>query len=177
MSNPLSLFIGPSGNELEIPQSFNSISQTYEKLSARNDSRLAGGGLVRRTAWSGKIMTSISLSGTHVPGLDGIDFNDALVIRCVAPVGVSSTSNVITITADRRTDTGSDPYGMAFVPGNGWVDTPVSMGGNDATCTIVGGATIYKVFYFPEFTALFTEPKESSSGGLNTSVTISGQQI
>lgn len=172
--NALSLFIGSA----EIPQTFINIQQTYSTLSARTDTRLSSGALVRRESWADKILTKISASGIDAVSLLIEDFSQPLLIKCIAPRELTQASNIITLPSERRSDTNSDPYGKAYVPGVGWVETDVtSLITNTLTLDAVAGATLYKGFYYPEFTGLFTEPQENSSGGLNTSWSISGQQV
>jgi hypothetical protein len=168
----LSLFL----DSLEIPQMAFNVNQTYEPVNARADRRLANGTLVRREAWADKLVTSISFDGFDLAGMSTLDFSQTITLKCIAPRSVTSSSNVIDITADRRSDTGSAPYGKALV-GYTWVDTSVSMSVNEATLGVVSGASLYKVFYYPQFDAFFNEPRESSSSGLNSTWSITGQEI
>lgn len=171
-----SLFIG----SIEIPQTFVEISQTYGNLRGSADTRMADGSLYRRTHWSGKMTSEISVSGVSASSLDGIDFDSSHLLKCVTPIGViSPTVNFTTANGNPLLKNRQDvnAYGKAFV-GSRWVDTTnASYNGTDLVLNSVAGATMYKAFYHPQFTALFQDPTEDFSGGVISSWSITCEEI
>ncbi|GAF87355.1 unnamed protein product, partial [marine sediment metagenome] len=79
--------------------------QDYETFGGFSDVRLAGGGVVRQTNWQ-KIRTSLSGDGWIPDGLSDLDYSSYMTLSSGAPRSKAAPSNVITITADRRTDAG-----------------------------------------------------------------------
>jgi hypothetical protein len=172
MAKPLSLYIG----SIEIPQTFLLIDQSYTKLSAYDDQRMADGALYRRTHWSGKLSSSITVEGTDASALNGIDFDDYLLLKCVAPLGITKNSTTITLPTARRSDTGAEPYAKAYVSGT-WTECSVSLASDTLTITPVAGATNYRAFYYPQFNAFFQQPEESFSQGIVSSWSITCEEI
>lgn len=97
-----------------------------------------------------KIRTTISGQGWMLTGWEGLNLDSSLTLSCAEPVTIQSLSNVITIPAARRAD--EAPRGFAVVSGE-LVETAVNVVGNDATLTVVSGASHYIVGYYPEFSA------------------------
>lgn len=127
--------------------------QQINPIEAVYQSRKKNGGLVQRTLYTGKYSTSISGGGLAPAGLDDINTGSSITIHCVEPLSISSASNVINIPSNRRADVGSEPQGYAEVNG-ALVSTPVAMNGDQATLTIVSGATGYQVRWYPILTVI-----------------------
>jgi hypothetical protein len=144
---------------IEIPlRASLTLTQTYEPQQAVTRLRMADGSLVQQISWRDKLLTSIDGSGTIPAGLHLIDFTSPVVIKCVAERVVTSASNVIDIPSARRTD--YPPEGRALLNGK-WQSTPVVMSVDEATLTIVTGATQYQCIYWPEITCYCDPPKET----------------
>lgn len=127
------------------------IKQTYSSVDGGSSLlRSMNGTGIKQTRWE-KIKITTTGTGWIPPALQTLDTNAQQVMKCTAPMHSQSASNVITISADRRTDTGSEPFGLAFVNGN-WIDTPCAMSVNQATLTAVAGATLYRACWYPEYT-------------------------
>jgi len=129
------------------------IDQSYENLSATTypPIRMANGDAKVQTAWSAKLKTVISGKGWRSSPFDGLDFGQALLMKCTAPKTIASASNAIALPSARRTDSYFLPHGYAVVDGID-VDSPVNVAGDTATVTVVSGATSYGVHYYPELT-------------------------
>lgn len=138
------------------------LNQRIESAGGSTSLRLSGGALIKQTAWS-KLRVTLSGDGWSPPGLGALDYSATLVLKCGLPDSVSSASNVITLPASRRTDAGYLPFARAHLA-DGWQDTPVSITGNDATCTAVSGAIAYSVWYFPQLTVYADRPAVEFDG-------------
>ena len=132
------------------------LTQTYIPLQAVTRRRFADGSAVQRIAWTGKLRTNISGGGFAPSGLQEIDTSDSFLIWCITPIAINGASNVFTLPATRRTDSGSEPFGFAVV-GDQLIETPCAVVTNTATLTTVAGATGYQVRYFPILT-VFADP-------------------
>lgn len=134
------------------------LSQSYNIEQAARVTRHADGSARKQTAWGGKLKTTLSGSGWIPPGLSMLDYSASMEMSCIAPRGVTGTSNAITIPAARRADAGFEPWAIAHVDG-ARVDTVIeSIDGSDlATLTAVSGASHYTVFYYPKIT-VFADP-------------------
>jgi len=160
---------------IEIPlQSSHTLGQTYNPVQAVARLRMMDGSLVQQTSWAGKLATSISGVGIMPAGLQMLDFSSTITIKCVAERVVSSASNVIIIPAARRTDYA--PEGRALVDGV-WQSTAVSMSTDEATLTIVAGATQYQAIYWPELIC-YCDPPSETRGARNADYgwTFTGEQ-
>lgn len=128
--------------------------QQYAPESGWTDVRLSQGALVRMAHWAKHAIT-ITGSGWIGAGLDGLDYTQPLELRCTAPKSVTTPTGTATITGTPRPDVA--PWAVALV-GSRWVETPVTMSGNVATCAPVAGAVMYKVSWMPLFFALCEPP-------------------
>lgn len=126
------------------------LQQNYRVIGGQALRRGLDGSAEKQVQWR-KLATSISGAGNLPAGLDGLDFTQAMTLKCVTPRAIASASNVIALPANRRTDAGHVPIGFALFASE-WVPTPVSMGGNNATLMAVAGALAYKVLYWPQLT-------------------------
>lgn len=133
--------------------------QTFES-DERRQLNLMGDGSVRPQTLAGtigKLRTTLSGEGPLPPGLDGLDYTGPLLLKSAAQRDIVSASNVITIPAARRSDSGYLPFGRAYVDTprvDTPVSTPVAMAGDDATLAVVPGATRYQVLWYPEFSVV-----------------------
>lgn len=162
-----------------------SYSQDYAYLESSTVLRFMNGRGFKTTNWS-KMVTTISGNGLLPVGLSELDYTGEILLRCGAPRAIMSTGNTIAM-PPYRVDISGNPTSEVeyreddiYVPkGRAWVDdyweeSPVVMGGNVATVTLVAGATRYRVDYFPEIVTLFAErPTETFSheGGASWSFT------
>lgn len=117
----------------------------------------------------GKLRTTIRGEGPIPPGLDGLDFTGPLLLKSGAGREITSTSNVITIPSARRGDAGYVPWGRAFVNDKP-ISTPVAMSVDEATLTIVTGASAYQVLWYPQFNVLV-------EGGLRKTEDLTGATV
>ncbi|MCY1520600.1 hypothetical protein D9M68_553820 [compost metagenome] len=131
--------------------------QNYETLGGVSLPRLHGGAAVKLTHWR-RTRISISASGWMNPGLDGLDYDSALELRCTKQQAVTSTSASIPLTGTPRPDVA--PWGQALV-GDQWLPTPCVVDGGVATLTAVAGATLYQACWMPVF-QVFAEPPSKS---------------
>lgn len=133
-------------------------SQSYENIGGHSTIRTLNGTGLKQRNW-GKLRTSVSGNGGVPLSMSGLDFSDALVLKCGAPRHIRSASNVIVIPAERRTLAPYLPYGYKVVFGY-TVPAAISMVGNTATITTDADATAYGVAYFPEIEILMNNPSE-----------------
>lgn len=164
------LIIG--GLEIQRAALEENFSQDYEELAGIGGIRMADGSLIIQRAWPAagnyKLRTTLSGNGRTPAALDGLDRASAHEISCAEPRRIGGASNIITLPAGRRSDTGYTPTGYALIGGN-LVDTPLSLVGNIATLTTVSGAQHYQVRYWPKFTGMIThrsngQPWQASRG-------------
>jgi len=155
------------------------IRQEYAPIEAVSRTRTADGSLIVRELWSGKLRTTISSDGPAPPGLRAIDNSNPYEIWCIAPIAINSASNVITLPATKRSDTGSEPLGFAEV-GAEMVPTPLVLSGLDdttATLTTVSGATQYQVRYFPKLTVMSPPVRFSLTRGVGYDWTLEAEEV
>ena len=133
--------------------------QTYELFGGRSVLRMMSGAAVIQQHWS-KLRTTINGGGLIPAGLSGLDYSQPLLLKCAAPRGVCSASNVIALPSSRRSDTGYEPTGYAQLATGQQIKTPVAMGGDVATLTPVTGAIAYTCNYTPQMTVVCDGPRE-----------------
>ena len=161
--------------ELPIHTTLN-FQQTYSHLRARNTRRLADGTAVLRQTWSDKLETNISCAGWIPSGLTVIDYSLPITIKCAAPLSASDTDETAVLPADRRTDVSL--AGWAIVNGEPVKTTVNDVTNNVATLVTVSGATLYRVDYYPEFSAFIEEPVENmNADSAEFSWSLTAQQI
>lgn len=140
---------------IEVPvESVLELAYTYESLE-RSTIHLMADSSTRKQVLEGtqnRIKVTITGDGLIPAGIQNISYQGPVLVQCSGHRGITSASNVITLPAARRSDTGSEPYGRAYV-GREWISTPVSLNGDVATLTAVPGATMYQAVYFPEILA------------------------
>lgn len=125
--------------------------------------RMLNGDAVVQQVWQ-KLRVRVSGGGIVPAGLSGLDYTAQLTLKSSASRAIQSASNVITIPAARRVDTGYAPAGFAVVGGR-YVPTAIALIGNVATLTAVTGASNYGVIYWPQLIvyARFTSNMASAS--------------
>lgn len=160
------------------------LSQSYQPLGGFQTIRMMDGGLVKQQNWE-KIATTISGEGVIPPGLESLDYCSALLMKCAAPRGVTSTLPTgIAVPPARRTDPGFSPIGCAWIPRTDepslgqWVTTTISIISDVATLGVVAGATQYRVEFFPEITVFADRPQQDVDvHGANHSWTLEAEQV
>jgi len=134
-------------------------TQTYEAVGGSTRFRMMNGDGVKQSNWS-RILTTISGSGCLPVALTGLDYDLPLTLKCGAPRHKASSSNVIMIPAEHRTDAGYEPQGFVLL-GDFWAPQPSSLLGSVVTIDVHAQAEGYRVAYFPELSVLMDDPSES----------------
>ncbi len=149
--------------------------QVFESDVAEHIHRMGNGNLKKQSLAGsvGKLRGTLSGEGPLPPGLDGLDYTGELLLKSAAQRDIVSTSNIIDIPAARRSDSGYEPFGRAYVDTPRFdtpVLTPVTMSADEATLTSVPGATRYQVVWYPEFMVLV-------EGGIHKNEDLTGATI
>lgn len=136
--------------------------------------RLSEGELVGLRHWR-KYTITLSGSGWVGVGLDGLDYDTRLELRCTKPLTITGLGTTYSLTTDPRPDVA--PWADALV-GDRWMRTPVSMAGRIATIEPYDGATYYRLQWMPVFIVYADPPEETSGGGAGGSIdwTITAQE-
>lgn len=136
------------------------IKQNYSPLGGRALIRTLNGTGVRQSHWR---KTKIVTTGTGwIPaGLQELNYDQSMVLKCSAARQQQSGSNVFALPTTRRSDVGFTPLGAALV-NDSWVESSVVVVVNTATVQIVPSATGYRVVWFPEFTVHADPPTEDN---------------
>jgi hypothetical protein len=108
------------------------------------------GSLKAQQNYTPKISTTISGSGWMTTGWDALDLSSSLVLSCGEAKTKGSTSRVITITPNRRSDIALRCF--ALLAGD-WISKGFGVSVDTVTIDLEAGATQYKVGYYPEFAA------------------------
>lgn len=145
------------GIEVPLRASYD-LTQTYDPVPARSRNRMMNGSLKQQTSFKGLLETTISGTGDLPAGLNELDFDAQVTIKCIAERTHTSVSNVISVPSNRRSDYGVE--GRALV-GGVWQSTAVSMSVDTATLTVVPGATHYQAVWWPELVCYVDEPSET----------------
>lgn len=147
-------------NALAVPiEALQNFKQTYSAVKDNTIKRkVSGAALSLSTPLAAKISTQLSGDGYAPHGLSGVPWGSAITLKCAEPQSIMGAggSNVITIPAARRTDTGYTPVGIAIVGAHRRrVFSPATETGTDEfTVTSVTGATGYMVAYYPQITVI-----------------------
>lgn len=137
------------------------IEQNYTPLGGRALLRTLDGTGIRQSNWR---KTRIVTSGTGwIPaGLQELDYDQQMILRCSAVRQQQSVGNVFTLPTTRRSDSDFEPFGAALLNGD-WVETNAPLVGDIATLDLIEGATEYRVLWFPEFTVHADPPDEETN--------------
>lgn len=123
------------------------VQQEYTPLGGVTRARRSGGALVIMRHWA---KTAITLRGTGWmgPGFAGLDFDQPLVLRCTAPLSLTTTSLTGHIVGKYRAD--YEPWSL-FFDGRDWHPAEIEMTDNAFVLTEAPGALQYQVCWMPEF--------------------------
>lgn len=137
--------------------------------------RLSGGEGVKMTHW-GRAAGSITGQGWMPPGLDGLDYSQALELRLTAQECVVGAGRAYSLKSQPRPD--KAPWAMALV-GADWVDTPCCFADGLATAEIVLGASLYMIQWMPVYNVFVSKPQKNagSSAGGSFGWTINWEEI
>jgi hypothetical protein len=140
-------------------------SQNYSSKRVGVDHQMGDSSTTRQTllGTDEKIKTRIDGFGWQSPNLAGETFTQPVLLKCVKPRVVNSSTVAVTLPAARRTDTGYTPTGYAIVAGEEVATTINDITANVATLIAVTGATSYHVQYVPEITVFATYVETYSS--------------
>lgn len=139
-------------------------SQQYKVgAEGRARVRLSQGALVNMRHWS-KTAITVSGSGWMGPGLDGLNFDQPLELRCTQPRSIRGAGTSFTLTSTPRPDVA--PWALALVDTE-WVITPASVADQVATVTPVDGATLYQVQWMPMF-SVYVDREEAMDASAAT---------
>lgn len=141
-------------------------SQSYTVVSGAVVNRMMNGQGVKQTHWE-KLATDIQCSGVIPPALGEINFKDSYLMRCGAKRAISSTSSNIDLPTTRRSDTGYEPTGWAYLEDTNtgvgfWQESSTVLVVNTLQITPVAGATVYRAYYWPEFFVFSDPPSEQA---------------
>lgn len=157
--------------------------QQTEKLAARDIRRLADSTLRIRETWSGPLALVMRGKGWAPTGLEALDTGSTHTISCIQRRQVRGASTTITLPAARRVDAEHDPVGYAIVNGE-LVETTITnlaainaKSTNDATLTVVGGASGYAVDYWPELVVAITRNTAKADNANTFEWTIEGEEV
>lgn len=150
------------------------LQQDLRPIGGASIRRMMNGRGVKQSHWN-KLQILLSAEGMSPAGLSQLDFTGSLLFKSGVPRAIRSDSNIITLPAARRTDTGFLPFGKAYFPRGASIATALSIVSNTATLTVVSGAISYSVFYYPEINVVGDPPNEEfeeSSGDFSWSLTL-----
>jgi hypothetical protein len=173
------------------------ISQTYRDLAARYPMRTGNGSMIIRTAWSGKVGTTLDGQGVIPVGFSAFDWSTTHTLYCVAPRAVGGTTALtINVPKARRTDgtlngdgspVGAIAYARAIMSyQNDWqyttytsadADPPLASTHHKFTLTAVAGALRYQVIYYPKITVICNPPEESVSADAMYSWSLEAEEV
>ena len=173
------------------------ISQSYTPLEAKYVMRTGNGTAIIRTAWTGKISTSIQGQGVLPPGFGAFDWSATHTLYCVAPVAIGGTTSLtINVPKARRTDgslnadgspVGAVAYARAIMSyQNDWkyttysavdADPPLATTHHKFTLVAVSGALRYQVVYYPKITVICNPPEESVSADALYSWSLEAEEV
>lgn len=125
------------------------LTQTYRQ-TPKSLRRMMNGLLKAQENFGPKITTDISGTGWFASGWDGFILSSSLVLSCGEAKTVASTSNIITISPNRRGDVALRTF--AFINSE-WVPRSFGISVDTVTVAFDAAATQYMVGYYPEFSA------------------------
>jgi hypothetical protein len=163
------MIINPKLGGVEIAlQSAHTAQQDFEPILAERVQRLANGGAVKQTSWSGKLRIITSGTGNIPTTLQGLDYSSVLQMDCCAPLSVHSLTTAIQLPIDItynlatvqmwRRDVSLIAHALV-----GGVLVPaqiLTIASSLVTVASVSGATGYQVSYWPRFLVFASRPQE-----------------
>ncbi len=128
------------------------IRQRYQAFGGSSEIRLASGRGIKQTHWR-KTATTVSATGYLDPALDLLDYSRPLELLCVTPRWLPGTGLVYQLppAAQRRSDVA--PWAIAL-QGEHWVDTSLTLEGDQATLAAIPHARGYRVGWLPRLIVL-----------------------
>ena len=141
--------------------------QRYSPLGDGVVRRRSKGAAVKFRHWTLRWAISVSGSGWMGPGLAGLDYDQALELRCTQQMDIHTTALTTNIPGSVRPDV--EPWALAFT-GRDWVSTELAFdsGTGDVTITAVPGALEYQVCWMPMFTVFLSRPERGLDPGSGT---------
>ena len=133
------------------------LAQSYAPVGGVFRGRMASGRLVQQIHWR-RLRTTIQGLGWVPAGVDLIDYDEPVVIDCIAPRSVLSASTSVALPDTRRPD--ADVVAHARTGTEDWVRTSLAMDGDAAQITPVSGALQYQVRWYPRLTCFLDPPEE-----------------
>ena len=151
-------------------------TQTYEPIGGTSTLRTQSGKAIKQTHFN-KLKTVLSGRGWVPAGLDGLDYSQPLLLKCVAPRSISSLNSSITIPTARRSDTGFEPIGYVLVGGE-LIQTSLNLSADIATLDPIPGAISYQVQYYPEIMVFAGPPQiQNNVYGAEFSWTLTCEEV
>lgn len=141
-----------------------SVDQSIDSLGGEGVVRLSLGDGVKMTHWSKATGSISSGDGWMPPGLDGLDFSQALELRLTIAHCITGTATTVALETLPRPD--AAPWALALV-GEDWVKTPCSYAAGEVTVTPVSGASLYAVYWMPVYSVFASRPPKSIGGGFH----------
>jgi hypothetical protein len=155
------------------------LTQSYQELVSQTLYRKMDGSAAVRRSWKGKIRTDIQGRGLVPHGLQALcTATGTVTVSCIGHRSVRSASNVITIPAARRTDTGSTWYARkwnndVYTSATGTTTTGAP---HTVTITLASGETNegYEIVYGPKLTGYpsLSEETYTQNDGFSWSLTV-----
>ncbi len=148
------------------PLSALDLTQQYEPLGGDAIFRTASGLGIKQSTWR-KTRVVTSGRGWVPDGLDSLDFNQSLVLRCIAPRAHHLPSGLLesVLPMQPRRDSGHRPWGVAWLSPGVSVPVAVTTLGRSVSVQPVAGAIRYSVHYLPELLVWGTRPQQSGDLG------------
>lgn len=133
-----------------------------EGVEGASTVRMSLGALVKMTHWTGKARGSITGNGWMPPGLDGLDYSQALELRSTQPETITTPALSAALSSEPRPDYA--PWALALV-GKEWIKTACTYAAGVATAAPVAGATLYVFYWLPVYQVFATKPPKSLNSG------------
>lgn len=135
-------------------------NQSYSREQGRTLLNLSRGRIYNMAHWSREVIT-LSAAGGLPHGLDGLDFDQVMELRCTHPKSVTgrlATDRAFSLTSTPRPDVA--PWGWALRDGAWWL-VPATVSGSTVTVQEVTGAELYRAAWMPMFNVICSPPEES----------------
>ena len=157
--------------------SFASYNESVTNIEGSSIVTMSSGRNIKQTSWTDKKKVKISGTGFFPIGLAALPVAVEMTLKLAHPVSVSSSSNSITITANRRIDAGYEPQCAAIVDGD-IIKMSHTVVGSTFNITPHGQAQAYVVTYVPQIQVFCIKPPtESSDKNFNISWSIDLIQV